>query len=236
MILGDKIFHSNWYQPLRNIIYNEELVSFCNKLENLQFKQNDNGKRVHIGNKKILVDLNNLIFYDKEEFDEEEWRNKITDMNKSKEIIYYVSVSFLINCIKDILEIIDMGQLKNEEEQEEENQEITEGEENNEKENNEEEIQEITSIFEDRIGDKENENILEKEDKFGLNYVFLSTFYLTIAPILVYIFALLILNFYDISYKTNYSNYFQSIVENSFKMIENNFKEFITTIMSKINK
>ena len=59
---------------IKKITSTDDLNLFYNKLKQSSIKFIEDGKKVNVGNTKILVDLTKLIFYKREEFELDEWR------------------------------------------------------------------------------------------------------------------------------------------------------------------
>ena len=233
MILGDSRFHSEWYTPLKKITSTDDLNLFYNKLKQSSIKITKEGKKVNIGNTKILVDLTKLIFYKREEFELDEWRIFVAKSNNSDKAIYYVTINFIIKCIKDILDNIDNTieeKDKDNEIKEEEVEEMQEAEEIAE-EIAEEETENIEDKTEEIIKQDEP-NDVEYEDIGFFKYFVLTTFFTTFAPLILYMLIIITLKSYDASYKTEYSNLLQNVVESFFLNIE----EYFYRVVNLINK
>ena len=230
MILGDSRFHSEWYTPLKKITSTDDLNLFYNKLKQSSIKITEDGKKVNVGNTKILVDLTKFIFYKREEFELDEWRIFVAKSNNSDKAIYYVTINFIIKCIKDILDNIDNTIEQKDKDNENKEEEVQEAEEIAE-EITEEETENIEDKTEEIIK-QDKPNDVEYEDIGFFKYFVLTTFFTTFAPLILYMLIIITLKSYDASYKTKYSNLFQNIVESFFLNIE----EYFYRVVNIINK
>ena len=230
MILGDSRFHSEWYTPLKKITSTDDLNLFYNKLKQSSIKITEDGKKVNVGNTKILVDLTKLIFYKREEFELDEWRIFVAKNNNSDKAIYYVTINFIIKCIKDILDNIDNTIEQKDKDNENKEEEVQEAEEIAE-EITEEETENIEDKTEEIIK-QDKPNDVEYEDIGFFKYFVLTTFFTTFAPLILYMLIIITLKSYDASYKTKYSNLFQNVVESFFLNIE----EYFYKVVNIINK